>query len=131
MVIKDVSTYEIVKAAWNALPCSGLAGWSFVVVDKRTGQVYTIYELQGTSIPLQEHEEVIFMLAAGSRSEVISNLIVDEDILDWEDILNGKSRYDLEEQELHSCVLDALHVRHDEFIKGKIEWILEKNPHLA
>ena len=131
MTINDVSTFEIVEAAWNALPRSGLAGWVFVVVNKKTGQIYAVYEPQGTNVPLQQHEEVVFMLAAGSRSEVISNLIVDEDILDWEDIRSGKTRYDLSEEELYSCVLDALHERHEDFIRGKINWILQKNPHLA
>ena len=131
MDIKDVSTFEIVQAAWDALPSSGLAGWIFVVVDKRTGQVYTIYELQGTSISLQQHEEVVFMLVAGSRSEAISNLIVDEDILVWKDILNGKTRYDLDDDELYSRTLDVLHERYKEFIAGKIDWILQRNPHLA
>ena len=131
MDIKDVSTFEIVEAAWDTLPCSGIAGWVFVVVDKQTGQIYTIYESQGTHVPVQQHEEVVFMLAAGNRSEVISNLIVDEDILDWEDIRSGKTRYDLSEEELYSCVLDALHERHEDFIRGKIDWILQGNPHLA
>ena len=131
MTINDVTTFEVVEAAWNALPCSGSGGWVFVVVDKQTGQIYTIYESQGTYVSLQRHEEVVFMLAAGSKSEVISNLVIDEDILDWEDIRKGKTRYDLEEQELYSCVLDVMHERHEDFIRGKIDWILQKTPHLA
>ena len=127
MKLNDISTFEIVKAAWNALPRSGSGGRVYVCVNTKTGEVYPVFEPQGTIVPAEEHEEIIFSLRAGSQSEIISDWVVDEDILDREDILEGRTRYDLPEDELHSCVLDVLHEWYEKEIQEKIQ----KFPHLA
>jgi hypothetical protein len=103
----------------------------YVDVDTEDGQVFSVYEPEGTIIPQQEHEETIFILVAASKAEIISNWIEDEDILDEEDIRKGKSRYYLSEAELYSCTLDVLHEWNEKEIQEKIQEILQKYPHLV
>ena len=132
MQINNVSSYEIIEMLWEKLPDNGLRGGKvFAVVDIEDGEIYSIYEPQGTIIPMEENEEVIFALEAGSKSDIISNWILDEHIIDWEDINIGKTRYDLPEEELFSCVLDVLHEWFEKEIKEGIEEILQKYPHLV
>ena len=131
MNIKNISSFEIVKAAWNALPRSGSGGRVYVVCNTKTGEVYPVFEPQGTIVPAREHEEEIFSLRAGSQSEIISDWVTDEDIFYHEDILKGRTRYDLPEKLLRSCVVEVLHERSRLEIQKKIEEIIEKFPHLA
>ena len=132
MQINNVSSYEIIEMLWQKLPDNGFGGGKvFAVVDIEDGEIYSIYEPQGTIIPMEENEEVIFALEAGSKSDIISNWILDEHIIDWEDINIGKTRYDLPEEELFSCVLDVLHEWFEKEIKEGIEEILQKYPHLV
>ena len=130
MTINNVSTFEIVEAAWNALLRSGSGGRVFVLVDTRTGEVYPVFVPQGTSDIFEEHEEVLLFLRAGTQSEIISDWVIDEDIIDGDDIREGKTRYDLSEGELHSCVLDVLHEWFEKEIFERIEEIQKKYPHL-
>ena len=132
MKINNISSYEIIEMLWKKLPDNGLGGGKgFMVVDIEDGKVYSIYEPQDTIIPMEEHEEIILLLKAGSKEEIISNWILDEHIIDWEDINSGKTRYDLSEEELYSCVLDVLHEWNEKEINKRIEEILQKCPHLA
>ena len=132
MKISDISSYEIIEMLWEKLPDNGLGGGKvFVIVDTEDEEVFCIYEPQGTIIPKEEHEETIFILEAGSKSEIISNWILDEDIIDWEDIYKGKTRYDLSEDELYSCTVDVLHEWFEKEINKGIDEILQKYPHLV
>ena len=131
MDIRDVGTFEIIQAAWNALPRSGSGGRVYVLVDTKTGEVYPVFVSQGTSDIFEEHEEVLLLLCAGSQSEIISDWVLDEDIIDWEEIYSGRTRYDLPEDELHSCTLDVLHEWFEKEIQKNIQEIIAKNPHLA
>ena len=132
MKINNISSYELIEMLWQKLPNNGLGGDKvFVIVDTDDGEIYSIYEPQGTIIPKEENEEVIFTLEASSKSEIISNWILDEDIIDWEDIYKGKTRYDLSEDELYSCTVDVLHEWFEKEINKGIEEILQKYPHLA
>ena len=132
MEINNISSYEIIEMLWQKLPNNGLGGGKvFAVVDTEDGEVFCIYEPQGTIIPKEEYEETIFILEAGSKSEIISNWILDEDIIDWEDINIGKTRYDLSDDELYSCTVDVLHEWFEKEINKEIEEILQKYPHLV
>ena len=132
MQINNVSSYEIIEMSWQRLPDNGFGGGKvFAVVDTENGEVYSIYEPQGTIIPKEENGEVVFTLEASSKSDIISNWILDEHIIDWEDIYKGKTRYDLAEEELHSCVLDTLHEWFEKEIEEAIQELLQKYPHLA
>ena len=132
MHIKDASPFDIVKEAWESLPKEKERGGRvYVAVDIEDGQIFSVYEPQGTTIPQQEHEETIFMLDAGSKTKFISDIITDKDILDEEDILKGKTRYHLSEEELHSCALEVLYEWSKEEIEEKIREILQKYPHLV
>ena len=131
MTINDVSTFEIIEAAWKCIPRSGSGGRVFVLVDTRTGEVYPVFVPQGTSEIFEEHEEVLLLLRAGSQSEIISDWVIDEDIIDGDDIREGRTRYDLPEEELHSCVVDTLHEWFEKDIYKRIEEIQKENPHLA
>ena len=132
MKINNISSYEIIEMLWQKLPNNGLGGGKvFVVVDIEDGEVYGLYEPQGTIIPKEEYEKTIFYLKAGSKEEIISNWILDEDVLDWIDIRDGRTRFGLDEDELNSCVLDVLHERFEKDILKRIEEILQKYPHLV
>jgi len=131
MNIRNTSTYEIVKAAWNALPRSGSGGRVYVCVNTKTGEVYPVFESQSTIVSRDQHEEEIFTLRAGSQSEIISDWVTDEDIFYDEDVLKGRTRYDLPEKLLRSCTLELLHERNRLEIQDKIEKIIEKHTHLA
>ena len=131
MKVNNTSSYELIEMLWEKLPNNGLGGGKvFAVVDTQDGEVYSIYEPQGTVISKEEHEEIIFYLKAGSKAEIISDWILDEDIIDWEDINTGKTRY-LPEEELYSCVQDVLHEWFEKEINKGIEEILQKYPHLV
>jgi len=132
MKINNISSYEVIEMLWQKLPNNGLGGGKvFAVVDIEDGKVYSIYEPQGTIIPKEEHEETIFYLKAGSKAEIISDWILDEHIIDWEDINTGKTRYGLSEDELYSCTVDVLHKWFEKEINKGIEEILQKYPHLV
>ena len=132
MKLDNISSYEIIEMLWQELPNSGLGGGKvFAVVNIEDGKVYSIYEPQGTIIPKEEHEEIIFYLKAGSKAEIISDWILDEHIIDWEEINTGKTRYDLPEEELYSCTVDVLHERFEKDINKRIQELLEKYSHLA
>ena len=132
MQINNILSYEIIEMLWQKLPNNGLGGSKvFAVVDTEDGEVYSAYEPQGTIIPKEENEEVIFVLEAASKSEIISNWLLDEHIIDWEDINLGKTRYDLSEDELYSCTVDVLHEWFEKEINKRIEEILQKYSHLV
>ena len=132
MKINNTSSYEIIEMLWQRLPDNGLGGGKvFAVVDMEDGEIYSIYETQGTIIPMEENEEVIFTLEASSKSEIISDWILDEHIIDWDEIQRGKTRYDLHEDELYSCVLDVLHEWFEKEIEEAIQELLQKYPYLT
>ena len=132
MKLDNTSSYEIIEMLWQKLPDNGLGGGKvFAVVDTENGEVFCIYEPQGTIIPKEKHEEIIFVLEAASKSEIISNWLLDEHLIDWEDINLGKTRYDLPEEELYSCTVDVLHERFEKDINKRIQELLEKYSHLA
>jgi len=132
MKLRDIDAYDIIKEAWSCLPKEkAIGGRVYIEVDTEDGYVYGLYEPQGTIIPQQKHKETIFILKAGSKEEIISNWILDEDVLDWIDIRDGRTRFGLDEDELNSCVLDVLHERFEKDILKRIEEILQKYPHLA
>lgn len=131
MEINNISSYELIEMLWKKLPDNGLGGGKgFVVVDIDDGEVYSIYEPQGEIITQQTYKELIFVLAAASKSEIISDWVLDEHIIDWDEIQRGKTRYDLHEDELYSCVLDVLHEWFEKEIEEAIQELLQKYPHL-
>ena len=132
MKINNISSFEIIEMLWEKLPDSGLGGGKvFAVVDMEDGEIYSIYEPQGTIIKMEENEKVIFVLEAASKSEIISDWVLDEHIIDWDKIQRGKTRYDLPEEELYSCTVDVLHEWFEKEINKGIEEILQKYPHLV
>ena len=132
MNIKDINAYDIIKEAWSSLPKEKeRAAKVYVEVDTEDGEIFSVYEPDGLIIPQQEHEETIFVLEAASKAEIISSWIVDEDVLDWIDIRDGRTRFGLDEDELNSCVLDILHERFEKDITKRIQELLQKYPHLA
>ena len=132
MNIKDINAYDIIKEAWSSLPKEKeRAAKVYIEVDTEDGQIFSVYEPDGLIIPQQEHEETIFVLEAASKAEIISSWIVDEDVLDWIDIRDGRTRFGLDEDELNSCVLDILHERFEKDITKRIQELLQKYPHLA
>ena len=131
MHIRDVSAYEIIEKAWEGLPSEGTGGHVMVLVNIKDGNVRAVYEDTNEVVPVSEYEESIFILKAGSKSEIISDWITDEDIIDWLDIREGRTRYGLPETELHSCTLDTLHERFENKIQCRISEILKKYPHLV
>ena len=131
MHIRDVSAYDIIKEAWESLPSEGTGGHVIVLVNTKDGSVRAVHESTNEVVPVSEHEDILFTLRTGSKSEIISDWITDEDIIDWDEIQRGKSRYDLPESELYSCTLDTLHERFESKIQHRISEILKKYPHLA
>ena len=132
MHIRDATPFDIIKEAWEWLPKEKERGGKvYIEVDTEDGQIFSVYEPDGLIIEQQEHEEIIFVLDAGSKSRFISDVIDDEDILSIEDIRSGKTRYDLNEEELYSCVLDVLHEWSKKEIQERISEIQKKYPHLV
>lgn len=132
MNIKDINAYDIIKEAWSSLPKEKeRAAKVYIEVDTEDGQIFSVYEPDGLIIPQQEHEETIFVLEAASKAEIISSWIVDEDVLDWIDIRDGRTRFGLDEDELYSCVLDVLHERFEKDINKRIQELLQKYSHLV
>ena len=87
MKLDNISSYEIIEMLWERLPNNGLGGGKvFAVVDIEDGEFYSVYEPQGTIITMEENEEVIFTLEASSKSEIISDWVLDEHIIDWDEI---------------------------------------------
>ena len=109
----------------------GRSGKVYIEADTKDGEVFCIYEPQGEIITQQPHKELIFVLAAASKSEIISDWVLDEHIIDWDEIQRGKTRYDLPEEELYSCTVDVLHEWFEKEINKGIEEVLQKYPHLT
>ena len=120
MHIRNATPLDIIKEAWSSLPREKeRAARVYVEVDTEDGQIFSVYEPEGTIAPQQEHEETIFMLDAGSKAEII---------FDW---MEDEPKYYLPEDKLYSCTLDVLHEWHKKEIEERIEKTLQKHPHLA
>ena len=120
MYIKDATPLDVIKEAWDSLPKEKERGGKvYVEVDIEDGQIFSVYEPEGTTAPQQGWEETIFVLGARSKAEIIFDWIEDE------------LRDCLSEDELYSCTLDMLHERYKEEIEERISEILQRYPHLT
>ena len=95
MKFKDVSSFDIVKMAWEVLPQKDdTGGLAFVVVNTKNGKVFGVYEPGDRFVyDFSEEDETVFLLqfgnkVVGSREELLSDWFLDEDDRSEENMLN-------------------------------------------
>jgi hypothetical protein len=89
-ILEDVSTYEIIKLAWDVLPEHG-SGTAYTILDLEDGSVKSYYIPAGEIAEAAPHEIVLYELK-NSRAHVIEEVFfgqdIDEDDINEEDVLD-------------------------------------------
>ena len=107
MRIKDATAFEVVIAAWEALPEYGNTnGQAIVFLDTRTGRIRSTYNFK------EFFDDVIFVLNEKNRDE-------------------AREKWQTETKDYVIGPVPNIYKKHKNEINKRIKEILQKYPHLA